>query len=62
MIQQTLKHAMLEGYISSLPEIAQISERGDERQRLFSEGEFQALYKELSDYLADVTHFVYLSG
>jgi hypothetical protein len=62
VIRQTLKYAILEGYISTLPEIAQFSERGNERQEFFSEEEFQALYKEFPDYLADVTHFAYLSG
>lgn len=62
VIRQILKHALLEGYISSLPEITQLSERGNERQGFFSEEEFQALYKELPDYLADVTQFAYLSG
>jgi integrase len=62
VIRQTLKQAVLHGYILSLPAITNLSERGNERQGFFSPEEFQNLYAELPDYLKDACLFGYITG
>src|SRR5215510_7146923 len=62
VIRQTMKQAVLYGYIRSLPTITNLSERGNERQGFFSADEFQRLHAELPDYLQDMCLFAYITG
>jgi integrase len=52
----------VQGYISVIPEIPRLSERGNERQGYFTEAEFQELYQHLPTYLGDFAYFGYLTG